>query len=65
MELKLTIDCSDLLQLVRRLPASQFYKLKSEINTSKTPVKKDEEKAAFLELLLNGPIIPKEEYQQT
>jgi hypothetical protein len=64
MELKLRIGYAELFELVRQLPASQIFQLKSELASKVLPERKAMEKAAFRALLLKGPVISEEQYQQ-
>ena len=64
MELKLRIGYAELFELIKQLPASQIFQLKSELSERVLPQKKAEDKAAFLALLLKGPVMSEEQYQQ-
>ncbi len=64
MELKLSIGYAELFELVRQLPASQIFQLKSELAGRTMPERKAIEKAAFRALLLKGPVMSEEQYQQ-
>lgn len=64
MELKLKIGYAELFELIKQLPASQIFQLKSELADKNLPQQKKVEKKAFRELLLNGPVISEEQYQQ-
>ncbi|MFN0176953.1 MAG: hypothetical protein ACKVU0_20090 [Saprospiraceae bacterium] len=64
MELKLKIGYAELFELVKQLPASQFFQLKSDLAERTLPARKTEEKTAFRTLLLKGPVMSEEQYQQ-
>lgn len=64
MELKLKIGYAELFELVKQLPASQIFQLKSELADKNLPEKKKADKKAFQALLLNGPVISDKQYQQ-
>ena len=63
MELKLNIGYAELFELVKQLPASQFFQLKSELAERTLPTPKTVEKAAFRTLLLKGPVMSEEQHQ--
>lgn len=63
MELKLKIGYAELFELIRQLPASQIFQLKSELASGVQPEPKKMEKTAFKALLLQGPVISEEQYQ--
>ncbi|MDO8367723.1 MAG: hypothetical protein Q7T20_13060 [Saprospiraceae bacterium] len=64
MELKLKIGYAELLELIKQLPASQIFQLKSELEEKPLPTRKTVEKTAFRTLLLKGPVMSEEQYQQ-
>jgi len=64
MELKLKIGYDELFELVKQLPASKIFQLKSELADKNLPERKKAERKAFRKLLLNGPVISEEQYQQ-
>ncbi|MFN0213080.1 MAG: hypothetical protein ACKVT2_02390 [Saprospiraceae bacterium] len=64
MELKLRIGYTELFELVKQLPASQIFQLKSDLAERILPARKTVEKTAFRTLLLKGPVMSEEQYQQ-
>ena len=64
MELKLKITYTELFELIKQLPASQIFQLKSELADKNLPERKKVERKAFRYLLLNGQGISEEQYQQ-
>jgi len=58
MQAQVEIGFDQLVQLVKRLPQTQWTKLKQEVETS-TPVDKDRED--FRNFLLNGPTFSKKQ----
>ena len=64
MELKLKIGYAELFELIKQLPASQIFQLKSELEERTLPARKTEEKMALRALLLKGPVMSEEQYQQ-
>ncbi len=64
MELKLKIGYAELFELIKQLPASQIFQLKSELEERTLPARKTEEKMALRTLLLKGPVMSEEQYQQ-
>ena len=63
MELKLQIGYQELMRLIRQLPASQMAQLKSELTDDLIEEKAKTEKSQLRQLLLNGPIMTDEEYE--
>jgi hypothetical protein len=63
MELKIQIDYKELLSLIRQLPASQLSHLKKELTDSSIAEKAKLEKDQLKQLLLNGPVMTDEEYE--
>ncbi|MEL7117813.1 MAG: hypothetical protein AAFO07_00170 [Bacteroidota bacterium] len=64
MELKLKIGYKELLELIKQLPASQLIKLKAELSDDLIEEKSQNEQQSFQELLLNGPVMEEQQYQQ-
>lgn len=64
MELKLNISYAELFELVKQLPASQILQLKSDLAGKTLPESNVIDKAAFKALLLKGPVMSEEQYQQ-
>jgi len=64
MELKLRISYAELFELVKQLPASQMLQLKSDLAGKTLPVQTTIDKAAFKALLLKGPVMSEDQYQQ-
>ncbi len=64
MELKINLGYKELLALVKQLPASQIAKLKSELSSKLIEEKSKKEMKQFQELLLNGPKMSEEQYEQ-
>lgn len=64
MELKLKISYAELFELVRQLPASQMLQLKSELAGKALPEQTSIDRNAFKSLLLQGPVMSDEQYQQ-
>ena len=64
MELKLKIGYKELLDLIKQLPSSQLVKLKAELSDDLIEKKSQNEQQSFQELLLNGPVMEDEQYQQ-
>lgn len=58
MQAQVDIGFEQLVQLAKRLPATQWTKLKEEVE-AQTP--KDNEREEFKKLLLNGPIFSKKQ----
>ncbi len=63
MELKLQIGYQELIRLIRQLPASQIAQLKAELTDHLIEEKAKIEKSQLRHLLLNGPIMTDEEYE--
>jgi len=59
MELKLNIGYQELLELVKQLPLNQQVQLKAQLPTIPEPKKMD-----LKTLLLNGPVMDDEQYEQ-
>ena len=64
MELKLRISYAELFELVKQLPASQILQLKSDLAGKSLPGQTKIDKAEFKALLLKGPVMSEEQYQQ-
>jgi len=64
MELRLKIGYKELLELIKQLPASQMAKLKLELSEEMIEEKSKKEHSEFQKLLLNGPIMAEDQYQQ-
>ena len=58
MQAQIEIGFDQLVELVKKLPQTQWTKLKQEVETQK-PV--DKEREDFRNLLLNGPIFSKKQ----
>lgn len=58
MKVQVDIEFDQLVQLAKRLPATQWTKLKQEVET-KNPV--DKEREDFRKLLLGGPTFSKKQ----
>jgi hypothetical protein len=64
MELKVRISYSELFELIRQLPASQIMQLKSELAGDTLSEQNKTDKASLKALLLKGPVMSEEQYQQ-
>lgn len=64
MELKLRISYTELFELIRQLPPSQMLQLKSELAGDTISQPEIRDKKAFKTLLLEGPVMSKEQYQE-
>lgn len=62
MELNFNIEYEQLLFLIKQLPANQIEKLKNDIEITYKFVQKEQEISEFQKLLLNGPVMSKEQY---
>jgi len=60
MQAQVDIGFDQLVQLAKRLPATQWTKLKEEVETQ-TP--KDKDREEFKTLLLNGPTFSKKQLE--
>ena len=60
MQLQIDIGFEQLVQIVKKLPAGQWSKLKQEVEKD---VPEDEERTAFRKLLLNGPVFSEEQLE--
>jgi len=63
MELKLKLEYSDLLELIKQLPANQLEKLRSELDSEISKESKTIQSNSIQELLLEGPIMENGEYE--
>lgn len=61
MQAPSNIEFEQLVQLVKKLPASQWAKLKTEVDAQK---EKDMERDAFRNYLLNGPTYSQEQLDE-
>jgi hypothetical protein len=59
MQVQVDIGFDQLVQIAKRLPATEWTKLKQEVETA-TPLA-DSEREAFKQLLLNGPTFSKKQ----
>ncbi len=64
MELKLKIEYQELLSLIRQLSESQLKKLKADIDRVNGQKKSQIKISDFQKLLLSGPVMSDEQYQQ-
>ena len=62
MELRLSIDYNQLLNLIKQLPATQVAKLKAELDKKDTKQKPRKASSDFQKFLLNGPVMSDEQY---
>lgn len=63
MSLKLELDYSDLLKLIKQLPTNQILQLKSDLDNQIKGKKMEESANTLQELLLEGPVMTDEEYE--
>ena len=63
MELRLEIGYSQLLELIKQLPAGQIAKLKSELTDKVIEESVQKQATDFSYFLLQGPVMSKENYQ--
>jgi len=64
LELKLKIEYQELLSLIRQLSESQLKKLKADIDRVNGQKKSQIKISDFQKLLLSGPVMSDEQYQQ-
>lgn len=64
MELKLKIEYQELLSLIRQLSESQLKKLKADVDRVNGQKKTQIKISDFQKLLLSGPVMSDEQYQQ-
>ncbi len=65
MELKLKISYSELLELIKQLPARQLAKLKAELSEDLIKEKaKKELPDEFYKLIMEGPVMTDEQYSE-
>jgi alanyl-tRNA synthetase len=59
MQVQVDIGFDQLVQIAKRLPATQWSKLKKEVETAEQP--SDKEREEFRKLLLSGPTFSKKQ----
>jgi len=64
LELKLKIEYQELLSLIRQLSESQLKKLKADVDRVNGQKKTQIKISDFQKLLLSGPVMSDEQYQQ-
>lgn len=64
MELKLNLEYSDILELIKQLPENQLVKLKSELESQIQKSENGVSSNSLQELLLQGPTMSDEEYEE-
>ncbi len=62
MELKVHVDYTELISLIRQLPAKQIAQLKVDLSGSQQIERKADEKEAFQQFLLSGPVMSDDEF---
>ena len=62
MQMSIDVNIEQLLFLIRNLPEEQLLKIQAEISKS-LKVKTSENKADYLEMLLEAPTMSEEQYQ--
>jgi len=63
MELKLNLEYSDILELIKQLPANQIMQLKSDLDNELKNEKTPSQVNSIQSLLLNGPVMGKDQYE--
>lgn len=63
MELKIKIGYNEILELIKQLPKTQILQLKTDIETQIIQTKQ-EEITDFQQLLLQGPVMNDEQYDE-
>ena len=61
MQVQVDIGFDQLVQIAKRLPATQWTKLKNEVETAVQPL--DKEREEFRKLLLSGPTFSKRQLE--
>ncbi len=62
MELRLNIDCNQLLSLIKQLPATQIAKLRIELDKKYSEEKPKKASSDFQKFLLNDPVMSDKQY---
>jgi Ca2+-binding EF-hand superfamily protein len=62
MQLTVNIQYEQLIKIIRRLPANQRAKLKSDLDNNIDESKSETEKTDFQKFLLKGPVITDDQY---
>ena len=63
MELKLNLEYSDILELIKQLPANQIMQLKSDLDNQLKKEQIPSQVNSLQSLLLNGPVMEKDQYE--
>lgn len=65
MEVKFQINYIELLNLISQLPVAKKHQLKTDLTTIEQPANTHlNDKQALKNLILNGPVMQEEEYQE-
>jgi Ca2+-binding EF-hand superfamily protein len=62
MQLTVNIQYEQLIKIIRRLPANQRAKLKSDLDNNIDESKSETEKTDFQKFLLKGPVMTDDQY---